>query len=333
MSLRHLKPVLKRGCLLAAANWPVTLVQSAADFLFKLLLAVPLVGGIFLVALVVGAEPGSLMALEWRDLATTLVGSLVAHPLALVMFLLSLSTVVVGGSLFVFLMKAGTVGTLVAGERRAGPIEVPPLQFDAMARASAFSIETFTERAQALFPVYARLGFALMCVYLLSGLAYLAALYVSGLEGWTTAALFTVLFVGWITIVNLGYLLVQVVVAAESCGVRAGVSKTAMFVRREPGAVAGVFGVVLAMVIFATGASFVAAASLSLITFVPFLGPFLGLAALPLQVLAWLLREIVFEYIGLSSVGAYLRLYRGYVGRGNTYPVAPTQAAWEPSKP
>ena len=37
-----LKPILTRGCLVAAANWQVTLVQATADSLFKLLLAVPL---------------------------------------------------------------------------------------------------------------------------------------------------------------------------------------------------------------------------------------------------------------------------------------------------
>ena len=65
--------LLKRGALVAAANWPLTIVQAIADSLFKLLIAAPLFGGIFLVALVVGAEPVTLMSLEWRDLATTIV--------------------------------------------------------------------------------------------------------------------------------------------------------------------------------------------------------------------------------------------------------------------
>ena len=36
-----LKPVLKRGALVAAANWQVTLIQATADSLFKLLIATP----------------------------------------------------------------------------------------------------------------------------------------------------------------------------------------------------------------------------------------------------------------------------------------------------
>ena len=78
-----LKHALKRGALIAAANWPVVVVQEIADSLFKLLLAMPLIGGIFLVALVLGAEPVALLSLGWRDLIATIVASLVSRPLVL----------------------------------------------------------------------------------------------------------------------------------------------------------------------------------------------------------------------------------------------------------
>jgi hypothetical protein len=316
-----LKPILKRGCLVAAANWQVTLVQSTADSLFKLLLAVPLVGGVFLVALAVGAEPGSLLGLTWSEFLTTILGSLLSHPLTLAMFLLSLGTMAVGGSLFVFLIKGGTIGVLVAGDHAAGPIEEPPLQFERVARASKFSLELFVERAQTLFPRYAKLGLALMVVYMVTGLVYLVGVVMSRAAGSSllVAALFTIGFVGWITVVNVLYLLVQIIIAADDCGVRSGARRTLAFVRHERALVGGVFVVVLAMVIVATGASVMAAASLSVITFVPFLGPFLGLAVLPLQLLAWMLREIVFQYIGLSSVVAYLKLYRDFSARSEPF--------------
>ena len=44
-ALAWLKPVLKRGALVAAANWPVTLIEATADSVFKLLIATPIVGG------------------------------------------------------------------------------------------------------------------------------------------------------------------------------------------------------------------------------------------------------------------------------------------------
>jgi hypothetical protein len=318
VSLRStLKLVLKRGCLVAVANWPVTLIQSTADSLFKLLLAIPLVGGVFLVALALGAEPNSLFKLTWSEFLATVLGSLIAYPVSLTMFLLSLGTMAVGASLFVFLIKGGTIGVLVAGEAAAGPIERPPLQFDTVARASRFSIELFVERAQSLFLRYAKLGLALLVVYAGSGLLYLTAVVTLRAigAGWPGAALLTIAFVAWITVINVVYLLVQIVIAADDCGVRAAARRVTVFIRREPAALGGVFVIVLAMVVVATGASFLAAASLSVITFVPFLGPFLGLAVLPLQLLAWMLREIVFEYIGLSSVGAYLKLYREFSSR------------------
>jgi len=58
--------------------------------------------------------------------------------------------------------------------------------------------------------------------------------------------------------------------------------------------------------VFATGASILATAALGLIGFVPLF----GLTVLPLQLLAWVLRGLVFQYIGLASIGAYLTLYR-----------------------
>jgi hypothetical protein len=324
----RLKPVLKRGCLVAAANWPVTLVQSTADSLFKLLIAIPLVGGVFLVALSVGAEPGLLFTLTWRELAATIIASLLSHPVVLAMFLLSLGTVAAGGSLFVFLVKAGTIGVLVAGDRHAGAIEQPPLHLDTVGRAAKFSIELFVERAQALFPSFARLGFVLMLVYAASGGVYLLGVFATrtAVNSWALTALLTVTFVAWITIINVVYLLVQIVIAAEQCGVRGAAWRTAAFIRHERYTVGSVFLVVLAIVIVATGASLMAAASLSLITFVPFLGPFLGLAVLPLQLLAWILREVVFQYIGLSSVAAYLKLYRDFASLG-----APVRAAGMPA--
>jgi hypothetical protein len=303
-----LKLTLKRGALVAAANWPVTIIQAVADSLFKLLVAAPLVGGIFLVALVVGAEPVALMSLEWRELATTIAASLLSRPLVLIAWVAALGVVIAGGSLFVFLIKGGAVSVLVRGERTAGPIEQPPLLPDVIARASAFSVAAFIDGAQALFHRYARLGLILMAVYLASGVAFVAAVSAirSAGDGLAIAALVTVAFVAWITIINLLYLLMQIVIAADDCSVTSAVPRVSAFLRRERRAVAAVFLVVLVLVVFATGASILATAALGLIAFVPLF----GLTVLPLQLLAWVLRGLVFQYIGLTSIGAYLKLYR-----------------------
>jgi hypothetical protein len=304
-----LKASIKRGALIAAANWQVSVIQASADSLFKLLLAAPIIGGIFLMALAVGSEPASLLSLEWRQMVATIASSLVERPVVLMAFLLSVAVVAVGGSLFVFLIKAGTVATLVRSDREAGPVEEPPLHVDVIARASRFSVDSYTESARALFPRYARLGFMLMGVYVLSGVAFLAlmARREAG-EGWSPTALLAAAFVAWITVVNLIYLLVQIVVAADDCSVATAFRRVAVFLRRERRHVGTVFLLVLALIVMATGASILATAALGLVAFIPFL----GLAALPLQILAWLLRGLVFQYLGLTSVGAYLILYRAF---------------------
>jgi hypothetical protein len=307
-----LKTAIKRGALIAAANWQVSVIQASADSLFKLLLAAPIIGGIFLMALAVGSEPASLLTLEWRQMASTMGSSLMERPVVLSAFLVSVGIVAVGGSLFVFLIKAGAVATLVRSDADAGPIEEPPLHASVVARASRFSVDTFIESARALFPRYARLGFILMGVYLLSGAGFLALVVrrEAG-EGWSLTALLTAAFVAWITLVNLLYLLVQIVVAADDCSVAVAAHRVAAFLRREPRDVGTVFLLVLALIVAATGASVLATTAVGLVAFVPFL----GLAALPLQLLAWLLRGLVFQYLGLTSVGAYLGLYKTFANQ------------------
>jgi hypothetical protein len=264
------------------------------------------------VGLVIGSAPQDLLSLEWREMAATIISSLLSHPVVLTAFLASLAVVVVGGSLFIFLVKAGAVAVLVRGERDAGPIEQPPLHFDVITRASKFSAEFYIESARSLFPRYARLGFILMAVYLVSAGFYLAAAYESGVRGDLGGVLtlvMTIGFVSWITIVNLVYLLMQIVVAAEDCSVAKAWSRMGAFVRQQRRGVSTVFGVVLALVLAATGVSLLATAALGLIAFVPFV----GLAVLPLQLLAWIFRGVVFQFLGLTSIGAYLRLYREFV--------------------
>ena len=312
MSSRLLRAAIKRGALIAAANWQVTLIQASADSLFKLLLAAPVVGGVFLMALAIGREPSALISLEWREMAATIASSLTSHPAVLTACGLAVAVVAVGGSLFVVLVRAGTVATLVRSDRDAGPLEEPPLRVSVVARASRFSIDVYIELARALFSRYARLGLILMGVYAVSGVGFLVAVARRDpSEGWSLSALFTIAFVLWITGVNLLYLLVQIVVAADDCSVTVGASRAVAFLRRERRNVGTVFLLVLALVMTATGASVLATAALGLVTFVPFVGP----GVLPLQLLAWLLRGLVFQYLGLTSVGAYLKLYRAFSDR------------------
>src|SRR3954452_6072919 len=120
LDLRHL---LKRGALLAAANWQVVAIQFLAETTFQVLLAVPIVGAAVLVAVLLGGDLSELLQGSLRDIFTTIAGTLMAEPIALVAFITAFAVVLLGGSVLMFLVKGGTVEILVAANAAAGPIE------------------------------------------------------------------------------------------------------------------------------------------------------------------------------------------------------------------
>jgi len=286
------------------------LVQFVADTLFKTLVVVPVLGGLVLVALVAGGNPFDLI--HFDDLTQTIsamVAVLLAHPVALAAFLTALGVILAGGSVLMFAVKAGSVTVLLAGDRTAGAVEEPPLRMSALRQANQATLERFIGGVRRLFPRYLRLGIALTIVYGLITGAYLAFLFgppiSEALDGpmVTTLASLTVIVV--ITLANFLYLLMQIVIAAEDCGVIEAVPHVARLIRRRTRALAEVLAAILSLMLMATGASILATTALGLIAFVPFV----GLAALPLQVFAWMVRGVVFQFIGLTGAATYLRLH------------------------
>jgi len=315
-----LKDSLKRGALIVAANWHVVVIQFVADALFKTLLAVPIVGGVFLAVLLIGGDPSDLLMLPVTQIVPSMASVLLAQPLALAAFVFAVALVVAGGSMLMFLVKGGTVAVLVTAERSAGAIEHPPLRLPAFKRATQFSLERFSSGASGLFSRYLVLGIGLMLIYLLSTAISLALIFNPATTGgWTiTAAVASLVLVAWITVVNFLYLLCQIVIAADDVGVRDASARVVRLLSTTPQAVASIFGATLGLVLLTTAASILGTAALGLIAFVPLV----GLAALPLQLIAWLVRGLVFQYIGLTSLVAYLRVYRN-MREGKPHDVAP----------
>jgi hypothetical protein len=314
------KLLLKRGALLAAANWPAVVIQFVAQMTFQVLLAVPIVGAAILVAVLLGADLANLLQGSMRDIFTTIAGALMSEPVALIAFVAAFTIVLLGGSVLMFLIKGGTVEVIIAANDGAGPIESEPLTLGTLQRAAQFTVERFVAGCSLLFPRYLFLGLALMAVYALSGGAYLAFIVygfraVEGQRfaiGWTLiAALSAIALVVWITAVNLIYLLLQIATASGNVGFQAALRTVIQFVRAEFFEVGSVFLVVFAMVIAAMFASALAWSGVGLIAFVPLV----GLAVFPLQIAALLLRGLVFEYIGLTAMGAYVTLYQRHVSR------------------
>lgn len=311
----RLKLLLKRGGLLAAANWPAVTIQFAAQTTFQMLLAVPVVGAAVLVGAFLGGDLGSLIEGSVREMFERVLAALISEPLALVAFVISFLIALVGGSVLMFLVKGGTVDVMIEADRTAGPIEDEAPHLGMLRAASVFTAARYVHGCERLFRRYVKLGLALMAAYVLSGAGYLAFVVYglrsadgAGLIGWALVAASSLAALVGITALNLLYLLLQIAVAAGDRRPLEAFGDVVRFVRAEIAGIGGVAVVVLAMFVVATIASALAWSGVALVAFVPLV----GLAVVPLQVAAWIVRGLVFEYIGMVSMGAYVTLYRRY---------------------
>jgi len=327
----RIRPLLKRGALVTAANWPVVAVQFATDTSFKLLLTLLAAGAALLVGAAAGADLRQWTEGDLRAVAAATADALAATPVALAAFAAVFALVLLGGSAAMFLIKAGTVAVLADAERLVGPIEQPPIRLAKIRRASRFTVERFLRGARRLARPYLVLGSLLILVYAASGAAYIFVVLTAyrapdspaAVVGWTAlTAVASIGFLAWILVVNLAYLLVQMVIGADRCGVWAAAARLARFVRQGRYEMAGIFGVVLALAVFSTVVSIVAAAGFGLIAFVPVA----GLLVVPLQLAVWLLRGALLQYLGLTALGAYLAQYRAYRRQAGLDSPRPTSA-------
>src|SRR4029078_7698692 len=92
----------------------------------------------------------------------------------------------------------------------------------------------------------------------------------------------------------------------EDVGVRDAMRRVAQFIRTSLREVVGIFGVVLLLVAVIVGGALFASTALALIAVISFD----GLAMVPLQLAAWMLRGIAFEYLALTALRASLTQYR-----------------------
>lgn len=311
------RTALKRGALIAAANWQVVAIQSVAETTFKVLLAIPIVGGALLVTLLLDRDIADILSGNLRDSLLGVAETLVRHPLALTVYLAGFLVVAAGGAMLMFLVKGGTVSVLVLADRVAGPIHEPPLRLAVFRRGMQFSIEGFMKGASRLFRRYLFLGLLLTGLYtVVAALCVLFAYGLYSLAGGrpvlvgSVAALAVTLFIAVTTVVNVAYLLAQIAVAVRDTGAGRAVSEVPRFVRGEFWKVMRVFLVTVMLLITATLLSIAATWGFYLIAYMPLA----GIIVLPLQFGAWLLRSLVFQYLGLTALGAYLSLYRSFAG-------------------
>lgn len=312
-----LRSALKRGALVTAANWPVILVQFIVVSMCRLAVAVPIVGGAFMVAVLSNADVTSVFSDGLRSAAGLVIAALLHRPIALWSFVAALGVVAVGSGVVSWLGQAGVMGTLTAGGRLAGDIQRPPLRMEALIRAGAFSIEGFASAVAKFGRRFVLLGAWLYSGYACLGVAALGALAVAGRlaarEGWSVVMPLSAICVtaaGLVTVaaLQLAQALLQTIMTSDDCRLSAAVARLRLFLLHDARQVLGIFGVVLALVVLATAASVLATAGLALVAWVPFV----GLAVVPLQLAAWLIRGVVFHYMDLSAWSAYQSQYRRY---------------------
>jgi len=317
-----LRAALTRGALIALANWPIVLIDFAVESLFKLALAVPVVGGAFMVAVLVGADIESLFAEGMRSAAELVVSALVNAPVALTSFLVAVASVAVGGSLVMFLIKVGTLSVLIAGERRAAEIQDVPLRYDILAETYVYDLSTLLAGIRHFGRRAMRLSLWLSGAYAVVAFGYIeslgAAFRLAERPAWGAAwpllvVLTTSVAALAITVVNLAYDLVRIIMIGDDCGLRPAAAHLWSFLIEDARQVVGILAVVGALVALAASASLLVAGGLALVAWVPVV----GLIVVPLQAAAWLIRGLLFQYMGLSALAAYQTQYRRFAAASN----------------
>jgi len=326
----RLRAALERGALVTAANWPLLVIEFATESLFKFALAVPIVGGAFMVAVLVGADIRLLVDAGVQTAANRVIASLATAPIALGSFLVALLLVAAGGASVMFAVKSGTLAVLTAAERRAPDVQ-RAVRLDWFRQARAFEFDAVLVGIRHFGRRGVALGACLVVAY-----AALAALYlvmltialrpVSGQpNGW---ALWPLLVAGAtsvtlvaVALVNVAYDLVRVIVVVDDCSVRVAAARVRRFVVHDARQVIGIVCVMGAVVIVATAVSLVLTAGLAFVAYVPIV----GLVFLPLQAAAWLVRGVVFQHVSLMTLAAYQTQYRRFAepSRSEVRPAMP----------
>lgn len=318
---------LRRGALVTAANWPVVAIELVLETVLKAAVAVPILGGAFMVAVLLGADVRSLVDGGIRTMAEQILNLLTNAPAAFSSFVVAIAVVGFGGSIIMFVIKAGTLAVLVEGEQRAPDADRVSVRVEWFRRSAAF-------RADLLLGAITRFRGRSILLAVALGIAYVAIAFVYGTlmrasfgltedPVWVSVWPFVVAVItsaGLVTIaaINLFYDLTRVVMVADDCAIRVAVRRLWRFVVADVRQVLGIFGVMGAISALATVAALVATAGLALISWVPIV----GLIVLPLQVVAWLVRGLVFQFMDLMTIVAYESQYRRFAGV-ETQPASP----------
>lgn len=313
MGTLPLGAALKRGGLVAAANWPVVLIDFGIESLFKLAVSVPILGGALMVSALVGHGLSAVMAAGISPTADLVLGSLANAPVALFVFLAAVAVTAVGAEALMVVVKSGTLAVVVEADRVAGEIQSEPFDGDVLGRANQFGLEVVVAGARHFVRRSVVLAVVLGAVYCAVGLAYTGVITSSPRSDWALAwpvvvLLATSVGIVSITAINLASDLLRVVMVTDDCSVRVAIRRLRRFMIEDARQVLGIFGVMAAVELVANAFSLLATAGLAPIAYLPVV----GLIMVPLQAAVWLLRGILFQGLSLASLAAYQTQYRRF---------------------
>jgi hypothetical protein len=216
-----------------------------------------------------------------------------------------------------FLLKAGTLAILVAGERQAAQGDDAELQFETLARAFAYDLTALVAGTRHFGRRIVALSLWLSGAYAFVGAAYFLALVAAfRLAGDPRLSAAWPLIVGLSTAiglvalaaVNVTFDLMRIIVICDDCALGSAGSRLTAFLVQDARQVVGIFAVVTVLLALAAAASLLVAAGLTLVAWVPVV----GLIVVPLQAAAWLIRGLLFQTMGLAALSAYETQYRRF---------------------
>jgi len=312
-----LRAALSRGAIVTLANWQIVVVDFVVETAYKFTLAVPVIGSAFMVAVLLGIDIRALLGDGLLSAVDQMLGPLLNAPAALMGFVAAVSIVGVAGAVLMFMVKAGTLAVLAAGEGAAADPAARITLFDAVKRARVYSLPMLWTQAMRFQRRAAILALGLGLAYLILGGIYLT-IVVDGFrwvaESEWAAAWPLLVFVATsgaavaMAATNLFFDLARVVIVTDDCGVRAALQRVRAFLLADARQVLSVFGAMGLVVLLATALTFTATAGLALIAW----APLAGLLFVPLQIAFWIARGLAFQYMSLATLSAYQTQYRRF---------------------
>jgi hypothetical protein len=312
-----LRAAITRGALITLANWPTVLIDFIAESIYKLALAVPVIGGAFMLALLMGADIQTLFADGVLVAAERMVVPLGRAPIALLAFWCAFGLAALGGAVLMFVVKSGTLAVLVQGERMAGEIQRTPIRLSVLRTAAAYTLDTVLREAGRFQRRAVLLAVWLGGIYVLVGSAYLMAVNYgfqwAAASRWASAwpllvVIATSIFVVSLIAANLIFDLMRVVVITDDCRLRDAAGRVRTFLLADARQVLGIFAAMALLHGVALGGSIAFTAGISIVAW----APVVGIIVLPLQFAFWIVRGLFFQYAGLATLSAYQTQYRRF---------------------